>query len=319
MPRNGSGVYSLPAGTLASTHTTISTASFNAFANDVATELTNSMAVSGSSPLTGPLNMGSNAITSVADPVNLQDASTKNYVDGTAATEVTIALTGTSITLTEQQAAARHLILTGTLTAGVTITFPASPINQTWIDNQCVMGAFAITIASIGGGSNATLTNTGITPVFHGSMNITTLISSSGLYAPTASPSFTGTPTAPTASTATNTTQLATTAFVQANLSSYWTASTTSSQISSALSGYATTGSLASASVNYANSAGSAGSVSSFVPSYGGVGSYVIYYGSQLTANTTYSASTIGQSSGTWRCQSVFQNGSYVNLVLRIS
>ena len=42
-------------------------------------------------------------------------------------------------------------------------------------------------------------------------------------------------------------------------------------------------------------SAGSAGSVSSFVPSYGGVGSYVIYYGSQLTANTTYSASTIGQ------------------------
>ncbi len=39
------------------------------------------------------------------------------------------------------------------------------------------------------------------------------------LYAPKASPAFTGTPTAPTAASGTNTTQLATTAFVQSTIS----------------------------------------------------------------------------------------------------
>ena len=175
MPRNGSGVYSLPAGTLATTHTTISPTAFNAWANDVATELTNSMAVSGVSPLTGPLNMTNNPINNVSDPSNLQDAATKNYVDGTSAMEVSLSATA-SVTLTEPQAAARLLILTGTLTANVTITFPAAPINQTWIDNQCTMGAYTITIASIGAGTSVVLSNAGITPVFHDATNIISLI-----------------------------------------------------------------------------------------------------------------------------------------------
>ena len=175
MPRNGSGVYSLPAGTLATTHTTISPTAFNAWANDVAAELTNSMAVSGVSPLTGPLNMTNNPINNVSDPSNLQDAATKNYVDGTSAMEVSLSATA-SVTLTEPQAAARLLILTGTLTANVTIAFPAAPINQTWIDNQCTMGAYTITIASIGAGTSVVLSNAGITPVFHDATNIIPLI-----------------------------------------------------------------------------------------------------------------------------------------------
>ena len=56
-------------------------------------------------------------------------------------------------------------------------------------------------------------------------------------YAKTASPAFTGTPTAPTASAGTNTTQLATTAFVQSAISGFSTGTVTSVGVTNASNG----------------------------------------------------------------------------------
>lgn len=176
-----------------------------------------------------------------------------NNVYGSSTLETSITLSGSNVTLTAAQASARLLNLTGTLTANVTLTFPAAPINETWINNACTMGSYTINVVSVGAGTSALFSTTGIVPIFHDATNITQLISSSGgsSYAPLASPAFTGTPTAPTASTSTNNTQLATTAYVQANLANYASSSYVNSQISASLSGYATTSYVSSALSGY--------------------------------------------------------------------
>lgn len=63
MPRNGAGVYSLPAGNPVVTLTTISSTWANTTMSDIATALTQSLATTGVTPMTGPLQMvdGSNA------------------------------------------------------------------------------------------------------------------------------------------------------------------------------------------------------------------------------------------------------------------
>jgi hypothetical protein len=48
--------------------------------NDIAATLTGSLAADGQTPATGNLNMANNRITSMADPVNLQDAATYNFL-----------------------------------------------------------------------------------------------------------------------------------------------------------------------------------------------------------------------------------------------
>jgi hypothetical protein len=79
-------------------------------------------------------------------------------------------------------------------------------------------------------GKPTTLSGYGITDAY-ASSNPSGFITASALttYAPLASPSLTGTPTAPTAANGTATTQLATTAFVAAAISGYVTASTANS------------------------------------------------------------------------------------------
>ena len=57
MPRNGSGTYSLPAGNPVVAGTTIEASWANATLNDVATEMTGSLARSGSGGMTGPLRL----------------------------------------------------------------------------------------------------------------------------------------------------------------------------------------------------------------------------------------------------------------------
>lgn len=65
MARDGSGNYSLPAGNPVVTGTTITISWANTTLSDIATALTASVARDGQSAMTGTLNMGSNAISSV--------------------------------------------------------------------------------------------------------------------------------------------------------------------------------------------------------------------------------------------------------------
>ena len=70
MSRNGSGVYSLPAGNPVVTGTTISSTWANNTLTDLATAMTGSVAADGQTPMTGALDMNSNQV------VNLPTATT---------------------------------------------------------------------------------------------------------------------------------------------------------------------------------------------------------------------------------------------------
>ena len=66
MSRNGSGVYSLPAGNPVVTNTTISSTWANNTLTDIATALSNSIAADGQTTITGNLQMNSNKLTGLA-------------------------------------------------------------------------------------------------------------------------------------------------------------------------------------------------------------------------------------------------------------
>lgn len=74
MSRNGSGVYSLPAGNPVVTGTTISSSWANTTLSDIATALTGSVAADGQTAMTGNLQMGNNKITGLANGSASTDA-----------------------------------------------------------------------------------------------------------------------------------------------------------------------------------------------------------------------------------------------------
>ena len=80
MSRNGSGVYSLPAGNPVVTNTTISSTWANSTMNDLASALTDSVAADGQTPMTGDLDLNTNKIVNLADPTLVQDAVTLNFL-----------------------------------------------------------------------------------------------------------------------------------------------------------------------------------------------------------------------------------------------
>ena len=92
MSRNGSGVYSLPAGNPVVTGTTISTTWANSTLTDLATAMTGSVASDGQTPMTGSLNLSNNKAINVTDPTNAQDAATKAYVDSSLTTATALYL-----------------------------------------------------------------------------------------------------------------------------------------------------------------------------------------------------------------------------------
>ena len=73
MSRNGSGVYTLPAGNPVVSQTIISSTWANNTMNDLASAMTDSVAADGQTPMTGPLNMNSNKITNLATGTNSND------------------------------------------------------------------------------------------------------------------------------------------------------------------------------------------------------------------------------------------------------
>ena len=80
MSRNGSGVYSLPAGNPVVTGTAISSTWANNTLSDIASALTGSLAADGQTSLTGNLNFGTNKASNLGDPTVAQDAVTLNYL-----------------------------------------------------------------------------------------------------------------------------------------------------------------------------------------------------------------------------------------------
>ena len=96
MSRNGSGVYSLPAGNPVVTNTTISSTWANNTLADMSTALTGSVAADGQTPITGNLQMGSNRITGLADGIASTDAATVSQVNAVVTGYQTI-ITATGI------------------------------------------------------------------------------------------------------------------------------------------------------------------------------------------------------------------------------
>ena len=86
MSRNGSGVYSLPAGNPVVTNTTISSTWANTTLTDLATAMTGSVAADGQTPMTGALNMNTNKISGLADGTLSADATTLSQVNTAIAT-----------------------------------------------------------------------------------------------------------------------------------------------------------------------------------------------------------------------------------------
>jgi hypothetical protein len=111
MSRNGSGVYSLPAGNPVITNTTISSTWANSTLADIATALTGSLAADGQTPATGNLDLNSNKVVLLAN--------------GTVSTD--------AINLGQLTTAFNNPVFTGTgfmlIPKGTTAERPVSPVN----------------------------------------------------------------------------------------------------------------------------------------------------------------------------------------------
>ena len=111
MSRNGSGVYSLPAGNPVVTNTTISSTWANNTLSDIATALTGSLASDGQTPMTGNLDMNSQKAVNLANGTVSTDAINLGQLT-TAFTNPTF--TGTGFML---------------IPKGTTAERPVSPVN----------------------------------------------------------------------------------------------------------------------------------------------------------------------------------------------
>jgi hypothetical protein len=80
MSRNGSGTYVLPVGNPVVTGTTITSNWANTTLSDIATALTGSVASDGQTPMVGPLAMGNNKITGVANGTASTDVATVGQI-----------------------------------------------------------------------------------------------------------------------------------------------------------------------------------------------------------------------------------------------
>jgi hypothetical protein len=114
MSRNGSGVYSLPAGNPVVTGTVISTTWANNTMNDLASAMTDSVAADGQTPMTGPLNLNSNKVTNLANATLTGDA--VNYGQFSTPTFSGAVVCSSTLTVTGATALSSTLAVTGDTT-----------------------------------------------------------------------------------------------------------------------------------------------------------------------------------------------------------
>ena len=124
MSRNGSGIYTLPAGNPVVTGTTISSTWANNTLSDIAATLTDSIAADGQTPMTGDLDLNTNKIINL-DPATAAGEAVE-YSQFVAATTTAVAITGGTIDGTSVGATTAStgrfttLEATGAFTAGST-------------------------------------------------------------------------------------------------------------------------------------------------------------------------------------------------------
>jgi hypothetical protein len=139
IPRDSSGTFTLPLGTLVNAGDTVLVSQHNPAMQDLASSLTNSLARDGRGGMTGPLNMGGNKLTNMTAGTAPGDSVTVSQL---AAIGVTDAL-GTSTTAAPSQRAVSDGLsaISATVTANSMAqrgsTFPAVPI-QSILNNQPV-------------------------------------------------------------------------------------------------------------------------------------------------------------------------------------
>ncbi len=151
MSRNGSGVYSLPAGNPVVTGTTIASTWANNTLSDIASALTDSVAADGQTPMTGNLDANSNKIVNLATPTLTTDAVTKAYADALVGGSSAGSFTNLTVTGTTTLATSLTGVLKGTsgvvstATAGTDYVAPATATNFT---AQQYFGNVALTDAA---------------------------------------------------------------------------------------------------------------------------------------------------------------------------
>ena len=168
MSRNGSGVYTLPAGNPVVTGTTIASTWANNTMTDLATALTGSLASDGQTTATGNLKMGNNRITGLANGIASTDAASVAQVTavtaglGTMSTQNAnaVAVTGGTINGTTvgatTAAAGRFTTLEATGVTTVQAGTAAAPaITTTGDTNTGIFFPAADTIAFSEGGAEA--------------------------------------------------------------------------------------------------------------------------------------------------------------------
>lgn len=84
MPRNGSGDYTLPGGTIVTTGDTLLTSQHNPPMQDIASALTGSLDRDGNGGMRAPLGMGSHKITALANGTDPTDAATVGQLSASA-------------------------------------------------------------------------------------------------------------------------------------------------------------------------------------------------------------------------------------------